>query len=40
MGLAKFAVQTSVETEIIHELTFEPAHAHVGVGRTIPFDIR
>ena len=38
MGLAKFAVQTSAETEIVHELTFEPAHAKVGVGRTIPFD--
>jgi len=38
MGLAKFAVETSAETEIIHELTFEPAHSHVGVGRTIPFD--
>lgn len=38
MGLAKFAVQTSAETEIVHELTFEPAHSHVGIGRTIPFD--
>ena len=38
MGLAKFAVQTSAETEIVHHLTFEPAHSHVGVGRTIPFD--
>jgi len=38
MGLAKFAVQTSAETEIVHELTFEPAHSHVGIGRTIPYD--
>jgi len=38
MGLAKFAVDTSAETEIVHQLTFEPAHAHVGIGRTIPFD--
>lgn len=38
MGLAKFAVATSAETEIIHELTFEPAHSHVGIGRTVPFD--
>jgi len=38
MGLAKFAVQTSAETEIVHELTFEPAHSKVGIGRTIPFD--
>lgn len=37
MGLAKFAVQTSAETEIVHELTFEPAHSHVGSGRTIPY---
>ena len=38
MGLAKFAVKTSAETEIVHELTFEPAHSKVGIGRTIPFD--
>ena len=38
MGLAKFAVQTSAETEIVHELTFEPAHSKVGTGRTIPYD--
>ena len=38
MGLAKFAVQTSAETEIVHELTFEPAHSKVGIGRTVPFD--
>ena len=37
MGLAKFAVKTSAETEIVHELTFEPAHSKVGIGRTIPF---
>lgn len=37
MGLAKFAVQTSAETEIVHELTFEPAHSHVGAGRTVPY---
>jgi len=38
MGLAKFAAQTSAETEIVHTLTFEPAHSKVGIGRTIPFD--
>ena len=38
MGLAKFAVKTSAETEIVHELTFEPAHSKVGIGRTVPFD--
>ena len=37
MGLAKFAVKTSAETEIVHHLTFEPAHSHVGIGRTIPY---
>lgn len=38
MGLPEFAVNTSAETEILHELTFEPAHSHVGMARTIPFD--
>ncbi len=38
MGLPEFAVETSAETEILHELTFEPAHSHVGVARTIPYD--
>lgn len=38
MGLPEFAVSTSAETEILHELTFEPAHSHVGVARTIPYD--
>lgn len=37
MGLAEFAVATAAETEILHELTFEPAHSHVGVARTIPY---
>lgn len=38
MGLPEFAVSTTAETEILHELTFEPAHSHVGIARTIPFD--
>ncbi len=38
MGLPEFAVSTTVEKEILHELTFEPAHSHVGVARTIPYD--
>ncbi|MCA9911806.1 MAG: cytochrome bc complex cytochrome b subunit [Anaerolineae bacterium] len=38
MGLPEFAVSTSAETEILHELTFEPAHSHVGVARTIPYE--
>lgn len=38
MGLPEFAVSTSAETEILHELTFEPAHSHVGVARTVPYE--
>lgn len=38
MGLPEFAVSTSAEIEILHELTKEPAHNHVGVIRTIPYD--
>jgi ubiquinol-cytochrome c reductase cytochrome b subunit len=38
MGLPEFAVSTSAETEILHELTMEPAHNHVGPARTIPFN--
>jgi len=38
MGLPEFAVSTAAETEILHHLTFEPAHSHVGLARTIPFD--
>lgn len=38
MGLPEFAVQTSKEIEILHELTFEPAHAKIGAARAIPFD--
>jgi len=38
MGLPEFAVSTAAETEILHHLTFEPAHSHVGIARTIPYD--
>lgn len=38
MGLPEFAVSTSAETEILHELTMEPAHNHVGLMRTVPFN--
>ncbi len=38
MGLPEFAVSTSAETEILHELSMEPAHNHVGIMRTVPFD--
>ncbi len=38
MGLPEFAVSTAAETEVLHELTMEPAHNHVGPMRTVPFD--
>ncbi|GAB1421720.1 hypothetical protein MASR2M15_19020 [Anaerolineales bacterium] len=38
MGLPEFAVSTSAEIEILHEITKEPAHNHVGPMRTVPFD--
>src|SRR5688572_28243318 len=38
MGLPEFAVSTAAETEILHELTMEPAHNHVGKMRTVPFN--
>lgn len=37
MGLPEFAVATSAEREILHELTLEPAHNHVGPMRIVPF---
>jgi len=37
MGLPEFAVSTSAEIEILHELTMEPAHNHVGKMRTVPY---
>ncbi|MDQ7034481.1 MAG: cytochrome b N-terminal domain-containing protein [Anaerolineae bacterium] len=38
MGLPEFAVATSAEREIVHELTFPPAHSRVGIALTIPYD--
>lgn len=38
MGLPEFAVATSAEIEIMHEITMEPAHNHVGILRTVPYD--
>lgn len=38
MGLPEFAVATSREIEILHELTFEPAHAKIGPARAVPYD--
>jgi ubiquinol-cytochrome c reductase cytochrome b subunit len=38
MGLPEFGVNTSADTEILHELTFEPAHNHMGTMRPVPYD--
>jgi ubiquinol-cytochrome c reductase cytochrome b subunit len=38
MGLAKFGVATSADTEIIHELTYPPAHNHMGKLLPVPYD--
>jgi hypothetical protein len=38
MGLPEFGVATSPDTEILHQMTFEPAHNHMGVLRPVPFD--
>lgn len=38
MGLGEFGVKTSADSEIIHELIKEPAHNHMGVMLSVPFD--
>ncbi|MEP6986336.1 MAG: cytochrome bc complex cytochrome b subunit [Chloroflexota bacterium] len=38
MGLSKFGVETSPDTEILHELLFPPQHEHVGALLPIPYD--
>ncbi len=38
MGLAKFGVRTSPDIEIFHDMTFPPAHSHVGTLLPVPFD--
>ncbi|MCY4009682.1 MAG: cytochrome b N-terminal domain-containing protein [Anaerolineaceae bacterium] len=38
MGLAEFGVRTSADQEILHGLSHPPAHNHVGIVRTIPFE--
>ncbi|MBL8117428.1 MAG: cytochrome bc complex cytochrome b subunit [Anaerolineae bacterium] len=38
MGLAKFGVATSPDSEIMHELTFPPAHSHVGKLLPVPYE--
>ncbi|MDD9957017.1 MAG: cytochrome bc complex cytochrome b subunit [Anaerolineaceae bacterium] len=38
MGLAEFGVATAPDQEILNELTFEPAHNHMGLLRPVNFD--
>ncbi len=38
MGLAKFGVETSPDTEILHELLYPPQHSHVGALLPIPYE--
>ena len=38
MGLSKFGVETSADAEIMHELTYPPAHNHMGELLPVPFD--
>jgi ubiquinol-cytochrome c reductase cytochrome b subunit len=38
MGLPEYGVNTSADTEVMHELTMEPAHNHMGRLRPVPFE--
>jgi hypothetical protein len=38
MGLAEFGVATSADAEILHELTYPPAHNHMGDLLPVPYD--
>ncbi len=38
MGLAEYGVDTSADQEIIHEITKEPAHNHMGLILPVPFE--
>lgn len=38
MGLAEFGIPTAATTEILHEMTFEPAHNHMGKIRPVPYE--
>lgn len=38
MGLPEYGVASAAETKIIHELTMEPAHNHMGKLLPIPYD--
>ncbi len=37
MGLAEFGVINSADVDIIHHMTMEPAHNHVGILRSVPY---
>ncbi|MCY4526987.1 MAG: cytochrome bc complex cytochrome b subunit [Anaerolineaceae bacterium] len=38
MGLSEFGVATAPDQEILNELTFEPAHNHMGLLRPVGYD--
>ncbi len=38
MGLPEFGVKTSADATVLHEMTFEPAHNHMGVLRPVPYE--
>ena len=38
MGLPEFGVQTAPDQEILHSITFEPAHNRMGLILPVPFD--
>lgn len=38
MGLPEFGVKTSADSEVIHAMTMEPAHNHMGHLRPVPFE--
>lgn len=38
MGLAEFGVKTSPDVELFHEMTFPPAHNHVGKLLPVPYE--
>jgi quinol-cytochrome oxidoreductase complex cytochrome b subunit len=38
MGLAEFGIPVAASTEILHEMSYEPAHNHMGRIRPVPYD--
>ena len=38
MGLPEFGVKTSADATVLHEMTFEPAHNHMGILRPVPYE--